>query len=192
MSIYYVYAYIRKSDGTPYYIGKGKGNRAFQKHNVTVPKDKSKIIFLETNLTEIGSLALERRLIEWWGRKDLNTGILYNKTNGGEGTSGVISKLIGIPKNIEHRKCLSESNKGKHSGKTPWNKGLKFDYKPRKPYTNRKKTTPKKLNKTNYIIDLLKYTKISQTEICLMLETSKQNVSNIKQRYNLRTKQCSQ
>ena len=92
--IFYTYAYLRSKTsktaeaGTPYYIGKGHGKRAYAYHRRTpVPKDKSKIIILKENLSEKEAFSHEREMIQFYGRKDLGTGILMNWTDGGEGPS---------------------------------------------------------------------------------------------------------
>jgi hypothetical protein len=103
---YYTYAYLRE-DKTPYYIGKGKGNRIFNRSrgDIRPPKDKSRVIYLKQNITEEEAFKHEIYMISVFGRKDLDTGILRNKTNGGEGSSGAI-------RSDEYRKKLSESRKG--------------------------------------------------------------------------------
>jgi hypothetical protein len=129
---FYTYAYLRK-DRTPYYIGKGSAKRIYQNNGryCNKPKDKSRIIFLKQNLTEEEAFRHEKYMIAVFGRKDLGTGILYNRTDGGEGSSGLVlseetKKMMseakkGKSKTEEHRKKLSEVNRGKNNpfyGKT--------------------------------------------------------------------------
>lgn len=91
MNSFYTYAFLRE-DKTPYYIGKGKGDRYYRKrYSVTKPpKDKNRILILKRNLTEEEAFNHEVYMIAVYGRKDIGTGILHNRSNGGEGNSGLI------------------------------------------------------------------------------------------------------
>jgi hypothetical protein len=61
---------------------------------------------LKQGLTEEQAFALEKRTIKKYGRKDIGTGILVNRTSGGQGVGGAIFSE-------EHRKNLSISHTGK-------------------------------------------------------------------------------
>ena len=91
MSEFYIYVYLRE-DGSPYYVGKGKGNRAWKKsgRRCPPPADSSRIVIVKESLTETEAFDEERLLIACYGRKDKGTGCLRNLTDGGDGVSGWI------------------------------------------------------------------------------------------------------
>ena len=106
---FYTYAYLRE-DRTPYYIGKGIKYRIYStnRKGLKPPKDKTRIVFLKQNLTEEEAFKHEIYMIAVFGRKDIGTGILHNKTDGGDGAFGAV-------RSEETRKKLSEVNKGKNN-----------------------------------------------------------------------------
>lgn len=106
---FYTYAYLRK-DRTPYYIGKGSGYRIYDKgrREFKPPKDKSRIIFLKQNLTEEDAFKHERYMIAFFGRKDLGTGILINRSDGGLGGRNVRSRSF----NQEQKDQIRERMRG--------------------------------------------------------------------------------
>jgi predicted XRE-type DNA-binding protein len=92
MKAYYTYLWLR-NDGTPYYVGKGHGNRAFtgrRNAGQLPPPKSSELILVQEYSSEIDALVAEVFLISYYGRKDKGTGVLRNMTDGGDGTSGII------------------------------------------------------------------------------------------------------
>lgn len=107
MDSFYVYVY-HDSDGNPFYVGKGNGNRSkVHLHACQNSKRRSyrtmfytklrkmarlgetpSISILEENLTEKDAFQREKHYIAFWGRRDIKTGCLCNHSDGGEGQTG--------------------------------------------------------------------------------------------------------
>jgi hypothetical protein len=83
--IFYVYLWLRY-DGSPYYVGKGKKKRAFVhfNHSVSPPRDPGRIL-VQSCSSEQEAYEIEKFFIAFYGRKDIGTGILQNRTIGGDG-----------------------------------------------------------------------------------------------------------
>lgn len=126
--MFYVYAHFTPKDKNPFYIGKGSGNRAYasrrNKYWQNIVNKHGYIVkILERNLTEFEAFDLEANYIQCFGRR-VYGGCLINNTDGYEGTSGwkhsnktklQMSKAHKqlSPFTMEHRKRLSESQKGR-------------------------------------------------------------------------------
>lgn len=136
----YVYCYLREN-GTPYYVGiasQGQHRRPFERHSCKAPTRQRHLArVMRSSLTWEEACQWERFYIKRYGRKDLGTGILLNKTDGGEGslnpstearmkmganrgkelTAETKAKMSavrkGVTKTEEHRKKIGQSQKGK-------------------------------------------------------------------------------
>jgi hypothetical protein len=134
MKQFYSYLWLR-ADGSPYYAGKGTGDRAYVKYNHRIgpPKERSRILIFPM-LNEDEAFESEIALIELFGRKDIGTGCLRNLTGGGENPpvwtrrgykrsaefcrklserSQGNTYMLGKKLSVEARRKISESNRGR-------------------------------------------------------------------------------
>jgi hypothetical protein len=138
MNIFYVYKLIDPRNNTPFYIGKGKGTRAFShlnKNSKTNNPRKDKKIqeiysaglapvveMIISDLNEETAYKIEESIILKLGRIDIEeNGILTNITIYSQPPSQKGKKRIFSE---EHKKKLSIALKGKKKSNPGWNKGL--------------------------------------------------------------------
>src|SRR5262249_23520177 len=101
---YYVYLHRDRATGTPFYVGKGKGSRAYDvegRHPEWHEKVKSltagfDIEIVKNDFTEEEAYDLERELIRKHGKVSDGTGTLLNITDGGSLDFGEASVEFGI------------------------------------------------------------------------------------------------
>jgi hypothetical protein len=98
---FYTYLWLREESdrfpiGSPYYAGKGSGNRAYEKHdnNKLNPPKNIEYIIVQSFETEEDAFFSEKFLIAFYGRVNNGTGCLINFTDGGEGMSGFVHSEI--------------------------------------------------------------------------------------------------
>lgn len=113
----YVYRHIRLDKNEPFYIGIGSDenyNRSKERYNrnglwkIIATKSEIEVEILLDGLTYSEAQTKEKEFIALYGRKNNNTGILTNLTDGGEGTLGTVITE-------ETRKKLSIAHKGNKS-----------------------------------------------------------------------------
>ena len=111
----YVYRHIRLDKNEPFYIGIGSDtnySRAYsiQKRNniwnKIATKSDYEVEILLDNITWNQACIKEKEFILLYGRKDLNTGILSNLTDGGEGVYG-----LKFTDEVRNKMSIAQKNK---------------------------------------------------------------------------------
>ena len=80
--MFYTYMWLREN-GTPYYVGKGSGDRVFRIHR-RIGRAPLERVVIYVSKDEDDAFETEKLLIWYYGRKDLGTGCLVNLSDGGE------------------------------------------------------------------------------------------------------------
>lgn len=131
--MFYVYEHWRLDKDECFYVGKGAGHRAYSKKrnqhwkNIVSKLEREgfawEVRIVASGLTEQEAFKIEIERIEFWSDKvDLS-----NKTNGGEGVSGLVHSDDSKKKMSESKKKMSQETKEKirhaiigkkHSSKT--------------------------------------------------------------------------
>ena len=88
-----LYVHRKKTDNSVFYVGIGNKNRPNSKDRNNLWKKISdkygyKVEVIMTGLSLEKAILLEKDLISYYGRKNNNTGVLANLTDGGEGQIG--------------------------------------------------------------------------------------------------------
>lgn len=122
---FYVYEHWRSDEDRCFYVGKGRGKRAWQMskrneyHRRSVSKLRSdgcevSVVLLACGLTEADAFALEVERIAYWRAVNCD---LTNLTAGGEGLSGfVMPDKVKLKISAKHKgKILSEEHRAKLS-----------------------------------------------------------------------------
>lgn len=124
------FVYVYSANGIPFYVGKGKGKRdichlySSQKGScakeIAILKNTTDAVItvhrVADNLSNDDALLLERQLIKKYGRINLGTGTLVNRTSGGQGNSGYImseAQKSLISKQFKGKKHSAERNRRK-------------------------------------------------------------------------------
>jgi len=130
---HYVYVW-RDATGTPFYVGKGSGKRAYDTRQRSKEfkrihsEGNCSVEIVDSFIHDSQAFELEMKLIEDFGRREYG-GLLVNKTDGGEGAIGVIASerrraklsaaLLGRKKSPEHVANMAAGRRGiKHSDET--------------------------------------------------------------------------
>jgi hypothetical protein len=135
-----VYRHIRLDKNEVFYIGIGKGDRAYQDKsrsqfwNRVANKTDYRVDVLFDDLTWEEACEKEKEFIALYGRRDIGTGTLVNLTDGGEGAlgykhtkkskelislgrKGLPSKRKGIKLPKQHAAKIKKSRSGSGAGK---------------------------------------------------------------------------
>jgi hypothetical protein len=172
-NIYYIYFHINPLKNEIFYVGKGKGNRAYYK------KDRSDfwnkisnkygyiVDIVEEDLNEEEAFEREIFYIKKIGRRDLGLGPLVNQTDGGDGVISLITaNRRGCKLSEDHKRKIGDANRGRkltdehkgklsesHKGKETWIK-----------YNGHSDETKKKLSESHKGKKLSEETKSKMSE----------------------------